>query len=406
MRPTSGALLLAPFVLLFTGCYLFPREEAVLAPPLIPPTEVTYDVVEVERSVIEDRVTGSGTFVSVDQTNHYFRHRGGRLKVLRVSYGDSVRTGQVIAELDTVGLESEIRRQELAVRKAQLAVDRLDTSRSAEYELELARVNERLARLALADVERDREEARLALEVEPDNNDLRRRLAALESARQRQLLEIEKAEIAVLRLEAEQAGGYAARQAQLDLEAETLKLEDLRRELEEAKLRAELDGEVVYINTRVEEGDAVSAYQTLITIANPRDLRLQYSGFNAGEFLMGMEVEVTYEDEPYVGEVVMTPATVPFDAPEALKDKVHIRVDRLPDTAELGDYASLSLTLARKEDVIVLPRRLVRSYLGRRYVQIIDDGVVSERDVQVGLETPTEVEIVRGLDVGQQVVVR
>ena len=72
----------------------------------------------------------------------------------------------------------------------------------------------------------------------------------------------------------------------------------------------------------------------------------------------------------------------------------------------MGDYASLSVTLAKKEDVIVLPRRVVRSYLGRRYVQILEDGLVKERDVQTGLETPTEVEIVRGLEPGQQVIIR
>jgi macrolide-specific efflux system membrane fusion protein len=60
-----------------SGCYFFPKEETVLAPPLIESTEITYETIDVTKGTIEKRVTGSGTFISAEQQNLDFKYRGG-----------------------------------------------------------------------------------------------------------------------------------------------------------------------------------------------------------------------------------------------------------------------------------------------------------------------------------------
>jgi hypothetical protein len=54
--------------------------------------------------------------------------------------------------------------------------------------------------------------------------------------------------------------------------------------------------------------------------------------------------------------------------------------------------------------VIVLPRGAIRSYMDRYYVQIMEGDYRKEADIEVGLMTPTQVEIVRGVEEGQQVI--
>ena len=54
---------------------------------------------------------------------------------------------------------------------------------------------------------------------------------------------------------------------------------------------------------------------------------------------------------------------------------------------------------------MITARNVVRNYMGRRYVQVLEDGLKKERDVQVGLETSTDVEIIKGLEEGEEVVV-
>ena len=127
---------------------------------------------------------------------------------------------------------------------------------------------------------------------------------------------------------------------------------------------------------------------------------------NVDEFELGRLVEVRIDDEACQGRVVMTPGSLPYDADESLRDKIRIEVDDLPPGVDIGTTARISYVVDRKENVLVLPRRLVMRYGTRRYVRVLADGLKQERDVQIGLETPTEVEIVKGLEEGDLAIVR
>ncbi len=48
----------------------------------------------------------------------------------------------------------------------------------------------------------------------------------------------------------------------------------------------------------------------------------------------------------------------------------------------------------------------MRSYLDADYVYVLDGGEKLERAVEVGLMTASQAEILRGLDAGEQVIVR
>lgn len=334
MTKIRGVLLLIIMVLLMTslsGCYLFPKEEEVLAPPLVEPPEITYETQEVKSGVIEKKISASGTFVSIEQANMFFKHRGGRLKDIHVKVGDYVEKGQVIAELDSSDLENQIKQQEIQLKKAQTRLSQVKAHSGDKYE---------------------------------------------------------------------------QRMAQYDVELAKLTLDNLKRQLNECKLTADISGNVVYVDLNVSIGDYVDAYQTLIRVADPNKLQLQVTGPDTSSFNLGMEADVTIKKQTYSGKVVMTPADVPLDVPEEQRDIVRIEVDDLPEDVKLGESAQVSLILDKREDVIVIPRNLVRNYMGRKYVLVLEDGLKKERDVEVGLETATEAEIMKGLEEGELLIVR
>ena len=73
-------LVIILLVIGLSGCYLFPKEEEVLAPPLIEPPEITYETLEATRGTIEKKITASGTFVSIEQGKHVLQEPGWSLK--------------------------------------------------------------------------------------------------------------------------------------------------------------------------------------------------------------------------------------------------------------------------------------------------------------------------------------
>lgn len=221
----------------------------------------------------------------------------------------------------------------------------------------------------------------------------------------RQEIVLRKAELTAERARAQGADRFTTENADLDIELERLRLQQLQEELAKSQLRAPVAGEVVYI-APLSEGESVDAFRTVVQIADPSEILLSYNGPKRSEFALGAEVAVDIRGTRYQGEVVMTPLNVPRDAPDEMRELILMRVHDLPAEVEKGDTASVVLIRARREGVIVLPRNLVQTYLGRRFVYVLVDGLREERNVEVGIQTPTQVEVAAGLEVGEEVVVR
>lgn len=367
---------------------MLPQEEEVLAPPLVKQSEVEYDTIDVEISDIEKKVSGAGTFVSILEETLFFQARGGRLKAIHVKNGQEIKEGDLIAEIYNEGLENDIKQQELNVQKAQIRYDQINNTEKNLDSLRLAEIDLEVAKARLAELELMGEFSSKA-EIE------------------QQKLVVEKAQIAYNQVKSNtETDSDALKLVEIDLEMEQLRLAELRQQFEDSRLVAKTAGTVIYINSAIKQGEYVDTYVPLVTIADPKQVQLLYTGSYHDEFKLGMTVDVKINDQIYEGIVAMTPDSVPKDADESLKRSVLIDVKNLPEDVVMGDSVPISLSLAKKENVIVIQRSLVQNYLGRTFVNVLVDGIKEERDVEVGLETPTQVEIVEGLKEGDKVIVR
>ena len=220
-----------------------------------------------------------------------------------------------------------------------------------------------------------------------------------------QELELRRADLLHQRAVATGADRFAVGLAELDLERARLLLSQLQAELARSRLFAPIAGRVVYLAS-VQPGERVTAYQTVVQVADPTDLVLGYHGQQRRDFVAGAAVSVVMAGGTYAGEVIATPASVPPDATDEEADRVLIRVDGLPPRVTAGASAVVHLVLERREGVVVVPRSVVETYVNRTYVQVLEDGLPVERDVEVGIETPTRAEIRSGLSAGEAVVLR
>ncbi|MNR39545.1 macrolide transporter subunit MacA [compost metagenome] len=84
-----------------------------------------------------------------------------------------------------------------------------------------------------------------------------------------------------------------------------------------------------------------------------------------------------------------------------------IQLDKYPTGIERGTQLSVTVSTSKRENVIVIPISALRTTGSRSYVQVVeDDGSKREVDVEVGEQRSTDVEIKKGLTVGQKVVGR
>jgi macrolide-specific efflux system membrane fusion protein len=229
--------------------------------------------------------------------------------------------------------------------------------------------------------------------------------AGLSNSIAQQKLLVRKAELAAERTRLLGGDKLQVEMAQIDTDLAGLQLEDLQTQLAQSRLVSPMTGIIVYLLAS-HGGVSVDAYRTFVQVADTTKLQLLYKGDRAVEFRAGMQVSVSMGETKSPGTVVLTPATAPPDAPDDLRNAVLVSVPRLPSGIGSGSLATITLVKARKEKVLTVPRDAVTSYQGRNSVQVIEDGIKKDRSVELGIQTDTLVEVVRGLTAGDQVVAR
>jgi len=353
-RNSKTAFLLAPILLalfISTSCSMLPKEEETLAPPLKVPEKITFETLEVVKGTIERKIRVTGRFISVSQSNAQFKERGGRLEEIKVRVGGKVKKGDILATLDTETLGDDIRLQKIALERSKLSYEKIkqtiETNKNA-------------------------------------NTDF-----------------IPKADADAAKIQNE----FDLSMTKLDVESNEIRLIALQRAFDESQLLSPIDGDVIYASD-VKTGDWINTFTTVVTIADPTKLQLRYSEDRVGDFSTGMQVTVNINNVAYNGEVVMTPVDLPADATESMKNTILVDVEDMPEDMRIGGDAQIVATLDKKDNTIVLPRYALNKNFGRTYVNVLKNNIREERDVEIGIQSDTEIEVVKGLELGDLVIIR
>lgn len=220
-----------------------------------------------------------------------------------------------------------------------------------------------------------------------------------------QEIEVQKSQLTVDQLRASRADSYTQKRAKLDLQQQKLRLTDMQKQLDATRIISPIDGEITYmISTSI--GEYVNSYQIVTKVADTSALVLITTADKASDLPVGAIVTVEFQKEELTGEVVANPSTLFNDPNENLQKAAIVRITgELPAKATLGSDARIVYVQEKRENVIVLPRTQINLMSGRRYVNVLEDGVRVEKDVEIGLMTDTEAEIVKGLEEGDLVIV-
>ncbi|SFD60075.1 membrane fusion protein, macrolide-specific efflux system [Paenibacillus catalpae] len=339
----SAAVMIAASVLMTSGCALLPDEpEEEVLPSIAPPQISKKPEYEVTTATLETKVQVIGKMISQQEETLYFTLDGMRLKELNIKAGDQVKAGQTIGVLDVELMQKDLRNQKLAFRREETAM---------------------------------KEALQMKDEMDP--------------------IEFEEKSIA--------------------FEEKKQALSDLEEQISRSVLTAPFSGTVVTLN--VQKGDLIKAYDPIAVIADTSLLipAAKLTKDEQAKIAVGMPVVVDINNSgQFKGTVKALPVTNPDPnggggggqepARERPEDFMVVAVKDLPKSINRGTPLSINIITKRKENVVVIPPSTLRTIGARTYVQVVDADGKREVDVEVGQQTATQVEIIKGLTPGQKVV--
>jgi HlyD family secretion protein len=301
----------------------------------------------------------------------------GRVAQVHVDVGDTVKAGQLLAEMDSIDLDQKLSAQDASISRTvstQMAAQAQQTDALARYEL--AKLN----------FSRNQDLAKLNF-ISPSALELRtQEKISAEAAYEVASANLSGVKQDVIRLKAERAG--------------------LQQQRNNVRLIAPADG---VVTTRdAESGTTVVAGQPVIRLIDPQSLwvKLRLDQGRSAGLQAGLDAHIVVRSQAqnsFKGQVVRV---------ELLSDSVteervaQVSFAQLPKDVSVGEVAEVTLALAPVENALLIPNASIQRQGGNMGVwRLINDKPVFTK-VRVGASSlDGDMVVLEGLQLNDQVVV-
>jgi len=340
--------------------------------PLAP---VGVETATATRADLSPAVYGIGT---VEAQNDYSVGpiQAGRLLRVLVDQGEPVKVGQLLAEIDPVDLR----------QRAEAASSSAARARQAAQAAQ-AQVTEADSRARLAQTNSERYQALY-----------RQNFVAKEMADSRR----HEASAATAALAAARANATGALREIGRAEAELRGIDQLRQSLQ---LVSPIDG--VVTAREAEPGATVVAGQAVLRLVDPARLwvRARVDQARAQGVQVGQAADIVLRSVPGAslpGKVVRVDLQSDAVTEERI---VNVAFDPAPAQLYLDELAEVTIRLPGLRDVLTVPRAALAQFGGQTGVWQLESGRARFRPVEPGMQTAEQVQIVSGLQAGDQLIV-
>ena len=313
--------------------------------------------------------------------------------------GQHVKRGQLLYVLDDAGLTAD------------LAQSRADLN-TEEEALRVAKSGGRADQIAK--VAADLQKALAAREQLRRDNESLTKLVAQKAATPH---EFEENRLALAQAEAdvqslEKAKQTYVSQAQLDIERVTLLVEHARNQVHdlEQKLSSThgtAPADATLYSLPIHQGDFVKEGDLLAEMADMHHVRVRafIDEPELGQIDLNQAVEIFWDAHPdrvWTGHTEVVPKQVVAhgtrNVGELLCSVSNDRLDLIPNTT-----VDVRIHISERPNVLVIPRGALFIDGGKRYVFVVQDNRLHRRDIKVGIANPTMIEVLSGLQEGDQV---
>jgi RND family efflux transporter MFP subunit len=315
----------------------------------------------VGREAISVFIVANTTLAAIREVTVYSK-LNAIVAELGAEEGDSVRSGQLLTQLDDREIRNEFEQAKIAVDQARVSVQQAEVRAqlsAAEYERAVSLFDQKLTS------QQEFDQAELASRTDS--------LAFEESKRQ--------------------------------LEAAESRLEAARIQMDYTRIGAPIDG--VITSRLVDVGDRVNVNEALFDIQEfpPLWARIYVPEKSLPRLSLGQHANIkveTFPDRQFEGRIKMISPTVDVSSGTV---KVTIEVKRPGRLLRPGMFGTVLIATETHDDAIVIPKKAVLRERDTDYVFVIQpDGLVARQEIEIGFSEEDRVEVLGGLEEGQSIV--
>ncbi len=371
--PPFGFLLLSGA--LSIGCHKSPPPVQADVLPVAP-------VVLPQRAALSNRLEIAGELLPYQEVELHAKV-SGYIRHIYVDIGDRVSKGQVLADLDIPELVAQVDEAQSTVQRSQQDILRAKSA-VARTEADHAALHAAYQRLMQAAA------ARPGLIAQQELDDAQAKDSASEAQ-----VEAAKADLSAM----QEALGAAKANHQHYASLANY-----------ARITAPYSGVVTWrysdTGALVQAGTSSAGAQPVVKLAQTNILRLRVPVPDtlAGYVNIGALAQIRVEStgQQLTGKVVRTTGELDL-ATRTLQ--VEIDLNNADNKLDPGMYADVSLELQRTGTALTVPIQAVDRSGGRPAVMVVDNqGRIERREVTLGLESPSRVEVLSGLTDSDRVV--
>lgn len=322
---------------------------------------------------------------------------GGTIEEVFVQEGQDVAAGDPLFRLYSAEIAAEKNAAETELGEARAELAQKEIIHERELEAERLKVLEAQEQLAAAEEQLELQKVLYEYGSIP-RVELEKAEQAVEAAKRRITQSEWELELLIRRQEAEKAA--IAKTIAISEE----KLAKAQEKIDNFLVTAEFAGRI--LSLKLPSNRVVTAHQELGELADlsRQVVELQVPPGQTERFGVGTPVTISLGQSEYAGEVsyIAPQAKQGSDGPTVL-----VRVDFLEEVPHLRPNSTVtaSIHLQLHKDSLYLPRGAYLTSGQQLFVYVIEGSTAKKRDVQFGLLQGNAVQILRGLELGEKVII-
>ena len=176
--------------------------------------------------------------------------------------------------------------------------------------------------------------------------------------------------------------------------------------VEAAKKGIKADFNGVITKVSVVEGATTARGTELFTLQNTDkiNVNVNVSKYDYDKLKEGQSADITLAGKTYEGEVTSISHVATQNEKGASLISADVRIKNPDDDIFLGVDAKVTIHAEEADDVVVLPSEVVNIGKDGSFCYVIENGVITRRDITTGISSDDYVEVTEGIKEGDEVI--